>query len=54
MVGFAAACVRGWAGSSRSRTQGEANTGGIGEPEDDDPAQIPAGSRTCGVVEPAI
>src|SRR5690348_9522714 len=27
---------RGIRGSSRSRTQGEANTGGIGEPEDDD------------------
>jgi hypothetical protein len=51
MADPAAACVRDRSGSSRSRTQGEANTGGIGEPEDDDPALITAGIRTRGVVE---
>jgi hypothetical protein len=54
MVDFAAACVRGRLGSSRSRTQGEANTGGIGEPEDADPAQIPAGIRTRGAAKSTI
>src|SRR5436190_22708824 len=40
MVDSAAACARGRARSSRSRTQGEAFGGAKGEPEDADPAPI--------------
>jgi len=54
MIDSTAAYVRGRPGSSRSRTQGEANTGGIGEPEDDDPAPTPVGNRMRGVVESII
>ena len=54
MIDSAAARVRGRLESSRSRTQGDTNTGGIGEPEDADPAQTPAGIRARGVVESII
>jgi hypothetical protein len=40
--------------SSRSRTQGEANTRGTGEPEDDDPAPIIRIHPARGVVESTI
>jgi hypothetical protein len=54
MVDSAAAWGRGIRGSSSSRTPGEANTGGIGEPEDADPAQIIRIHPARGVVESTI
>jgi hypothetical protein len=45
---------RGIRGSSRSRTQGEANTGRIGEPEDADPAPISRIHPARAVVESII
>src|SRR3954471_16512369 len=54
MVDSAAACARGRARSSRSRTQGEAFGGAKGEPEDADPAQISSVIRACGVAESTI
>src|SRR3954449_13512878 len=50
----AAACARGRARSSRSRTQGEAFGGAKGEPEDADPAPISRVIHACGVVESAF
>src|SRR5437763_4686997 len=54
MVDSAAACARGRARSSRSRTQGEAFGGAKGEPEDADPAQISRVIRARGVGESTI
>src|SRR5881392_3445564 len=54
MVDSAAACARGRARSSRSRTQGEAFGGAKGEPEDADPAPISCVIRVRAVVGPAI
>jgi hypothetical protein len=54
MVDSAAACARGRARSSRSRTQGEAFGGAKGEAEDADPAQISRVIRVRGVVESTI
>src|SRR3954464_13517896 len=49
-----AACTRGRARPSWSRTQGEAHAGGMGEPEDADPAQVSRVIRVRGVVESLI
>jgi hypothetical protein len=54
MVDSMAACARGRARSSRSRTQGEAFGGAKGEPEDADPAPISRVIRVRGVVESTI
>jgi hypothetical protein len=54
MVDSAAACARGRARSSRSRTQGDAFGGAKGESEDADPAQISRVIRARGVVESTI
>jgi hypothetical protein len=50
MVDSAAACARGRAKPSWSRTQGEANAGAIGEPEDADPAPVSRVIRVRAVV----
>src|SRR6185295_6466519 len=42
------ACHRGRAGSSWSRTQGEAHAWCMGEPEDADPAKVMCAIRGCG------
>src|SRR5436305_15277550 len=42
MIGSAAACAWGRAGASWAGKQGEANTQGIGEPDDPDPAKLTA------------
>jgi hypothetical protein len=54
MADSAAACARGRARSSWSRTQGEAFGGAKGEPEDADPAPISRVIRVREVVEFAI
>jgi hypothetical protein len=54
MIDSAAACARGRARPSRSRTQGEANVEAIGEPEDADPATVSRVIRVRGVVESII
>src|SRR5207248_110930 len=50
----AAACTRGRGRPSWSRTQGEAHAGGMGEPEDADPARISRVIRVRGVAESPI
>jgi hypothetical protein len=54
MIDPVAACARGRARPSRSRTQGEANVEAIGEPEDDDPATVSGVIRVRGVVGSVI
>src|SRR5881397_3090971 len=54
MIDPAAACARGRARPSRSRTQGEANVGAIGEPEDADPAPVSRVIRVRGVARLVI
>src|SRR3954470_22787221 len=50
----AVACTRGRGRPSWSRTQGEAHAGGMGEPEDADPAQVSRVIRVRGVAESPI
>jgi hypothetical protein len=54
MVDFTAACARGRARPSWSRTHGEANAEVIGEPEDADPATVSRVIRVREAVESAI
>jgi hypothetical protein len=54
MVDSAAAWGPGDPGIKPSRTQGEANPGGIGKPEDDDPAPISRIQPARTVVESII
>jgi len=54
MIDFAAACARGRGRPSWSRKQGEADTRGIGEPDDADPAKEFRVIRVRVVVESVI